>query len=86
MKDIVIHHARQMGWLTCAVCNKPVDSIEQIDDPYMDRRVFRAHCHGQVDEATLDAITLMDSIDIKFTWAFQRQALEKKNEMPLLPE
>lgn len=80
MNWLINEHAMRMGWLTCAVCNKPVDSIEQIDDPYMDRRVFRAYCHGQVDEATLDAMTVQDSIEIKFTWAFQRPGLEEPRD------
>ena len=81
MNWLIDKHAMSMGWLTCAICNKPVDSIEQIDDPYTDRRIFRAYCHGQVDEAVLDHMTIEDSLNIKFTCAFQRQALEKKSDI-----
>lgn len=74
------HYFSAAGWPKCAICCKPVDRLESADDIYTHRRVFRAFCHGQVDEATLDAITVEDSIEIKFTWAFQRPGLEKPNE------
>lgn len=39
--------------ITCAVCNKPVDSLEwweEDGDPRAGRRQFlRAYCHGQQD-------------------------------------
>ena len=79
MRDISVHYASEMGWLNCAICNKPVDRIERMDDPMTCRLIYRAYCHGQVDEAALTHFMLEDSVSIKFTWAFQRQALEKKD-------
>ena len=76
MNSALQHYFGLAGWPKCAICCKPVDRLEQIDDIAWDRRIFRAYCHGQVDEATLDAITMEDSIDIKFSWAFQRPGLE----------
>ena len=53
MDSTLQHYFGLAGWPKCAVCCKPVDRLEQIDDIAWDRRIFRAYCHGQVDEATL---------------------------------
>ena len=81
MNSAIQHYFGMGGWPMCAVCCKPVERMERFDCVHMDRYVFRAYCHGKVDEATLDHFTIEDSTSIKFTWAFQRPALEKNNDI-----
>lgn len=36
--------------IMCAICKKPVDSLEWWDDKASDVRIIRAKCHGDRDE------------------------------------
>ncbi len=68
------------GVLRCAVCYKPVDMIETVNDPMTWNRIFRAYCHGEVEEATISDLTIVDSLGIQFDTAFRRAKLERPNE------
>ena len=38
---------------TCAVCNRFVEKFEQTERPEIPARIFRATCHGSVEEHTI---------------------------------
>ena len=67
------------GQLMCAVCNKPVDKIEYIRDPYFRNGVnFRAYCHSETETIFLPEELILDS-SISFGKAFLSQPqLENK--------
>lgn len=67
------------GQLMCAVCNKSVDKIEYIRDPYFRNGVnFRAYCHGDTETIFLPEELIWDS-SISFGKAFLSQPqLENK--------
>ena len=61
------------GQLTCAVCGRPVDSIEYILDPYLNNGVnFRAYCHGDTETIFLPEELFRES-SISFGKAFMSQ-------------
>lgn len=66
-----------MGLPMCAVCCKPVEKIEWMDDPMRWLRRFRVSCHGQVEEGELTDLQVLDAKDIGFWVAFERPALER---------
>lgn len=39
--------------IMCAVCLKPVESVEWFDDYPTNERVIRVRCHGETDEMRL---------------------------------
>jgi hypothetical protein len=67
------------GQLMCAVCNKSVDKIEYIRDPYFRNGVnFRAYCHSETETIFLPEELIWDS-SISFGKAFLSQPqLEKQ--------
>ena len=67
------------GQLMCAVCDKPVDKIEYIRDPYLRNGVnFRAYCHSKTETIFLPEELILDS-SISFGKAFLSQPqLENK--------
>ena len=67
------------GQLTCAVCDRPVDRIEYIKDPYLNNGVnFRAYCHGDTETVFLPEELFRES-SISFGKAFLSQPqLENK--------
>ena len=54
----------------CAVCNKPVERVESMYDAAWAAKRFRVYCHGDMEEAMLDDVTIEDSISVKFGQAF----------------
>jgi hypothetical protein len=54
----------------CAVCNKPVDKMESMYLPDYDGKLFRAHCHGMVEDYILGSYTMLDATEITFGKAF----------------
>lgn len=52
--------------IMCAICEKPVDSLEWWDDKIEDERVIVAKCHGD-----RDAMRLSFSDLVKMTKAFE---------------
>ena len=40
---------------TCAVCHKPVETFEEVEDTFIDRVVFVARCHGQTERVVLQS-------------------------------
>ena len=54
----------------CAICNKPVERVESMYDAAWAAKRFRVYCHGDVEEAMLDDVTIEDSISVKFGQAF----------------
>jgi hypothetical protein len=45
--------------IRCAICQKPVDAIEWLDDYTTRDRVIRVRCHGDTDEMRLPADLLI---------------------------
>ena len=54
----------------CAICNKPVERVESMYDAAWAAKRFRVYCHGDMEEAMLDDVTIEDSISVKFGQAF----------------
>ena len=54
----------------CAVCNKPVERVESMYDAAWAAKRFRVYCHGDMEEAMLDDVTIEDSNSVKFGQAF----------------
>jgi hypothetical protein len=69
-----------MGWPQCAVCRKPVDKVESMDDPLRRSRRFRVSCHGEAEEGELSDLQMLDAVQIEFGLAFERAALEVSHE------
>jgi hypothetical protein len=58
------------GQLTCVVCDRPVDKIEYIRDPYLRNGVnFRAYCHGDAETVFLPEEFILEN-NIRFGKAF----------------
>jgi uncharacterized protein YifE (UPF0438 family) len=68
--------------LMCAVCHRPVERWEAIEEPVTFTRHFVAYCHGEREACTLDRRYLADlNHAIRKgqrveAVAFQKQALE----------
>ncbi len=54
----------------CAVCNKPVERVESMYDYAWAAKRFRVYCHGDMEEAMLDDVTVEDSNSVCFGQAF----------------
>ena len=54
----------------CAVCNKPVERVESMYDIAYAAKRFRVYCHGDMEEAMLDDVTIEDSNSVRFGQAF----------------
>jgi hypothetical protein len=68
------------GQLTCAVCDRPVDKIEYIRDPYLRDGVnFRAHCHGDTETIFLPQELFRES-SISFGKAFMPEFAKLENK------
>jgi len=44
----------------CDVCNKPVEYMDGRNDINFDSRIFKVKCHGEMQEVTLTALTMLD--------------------------
>lgn len=63
--EIVLHDVP-----LCAVCNKPVEKVESMYDIAYGAKRFRVYCHGDMEEAMLDDVTIEDSNSVRFGQAF----------------
>lgn len=63
--DLVLHDVP-----LCAVCNKPVERVESMYDIAYGAKRFRVYCHGDMEEAMLDDVTIEDSNSVRFGQAF----------------
>jgi hypothetical protein len=54
----------------CAVCNKPVERMESMYDIAWAAKRFRVYCHGDMEEAMLNDVTIEDSNSVRFGQAF----------------
>jgi hypothetical protein len=54
----------------CAVCNKPVERVESMYDIAYGAKRFRVYCHGDMEEAMLDDVTIEDCTSVQFGEAF----------------
>jgi hypothetical protein len=63
--DLVLHDVP-----LCAVCNKPVERVESMYDIAYGAKRFRVYCHGDMEEAMLDDVTIEDSDSVRFGQAF----------------
>jgi hypothetical protein len=54
----------------CAICNKPVERVESMYDPAWAAKRFRVYCHGDMEEAMLDDVTIEDCKSVSFGQAF----------------
>ena len=63
--DLVLHDVP-----LCAVCNKPVERVESMYDIARAAKRFRVYCHGDMEEAMLDDVTIEDSNSVRFGQAF----------------
>lgn len=61
---------------TCAVCNKPVDSVQTMYHPAYQGKLFRVYCHGKYEDQMLDDLTLISSKEITFGKAFAAPQIE----------
>jgi hypothetical protein len=73
-----------MDFPICAVCQKPVEKMEWFHNPITDVLVYRAYCHGDVQEIFLPHYMVEDSA-ISVTTAFSPEYyLEEKKNVPNL--
>lgn len=63
--DIALH-----GVPLCAVCNKPVESMESWYEHTSMNKVFRVQCHGQTEMAVLSDETIEDCDSVRMGQAF----------------
>lgn len=63
----------------CAICNKPVERVESMYDIAWAAKRFRVYCHGDMEEAMLDDVTIEDSSSVKFGQAFLDKLPRLKN-------
>lgn len=63
--DLVLHDVPM-----CAVCNKPVERVESMYDHAWAAKRFRVYCHGDMEEAMLDDVTIEDCNSVRFGQAF----------------
>ena len=54
----------------CSVCNKPVDKVESMYRIDLGAKHFRVYCHGDMEEAMLDDVTIQDSDSVRSGQAF----------------
>lgn len=59
----------------CDVCNKPVEYMDWRNDINFDAQIFKAQCHGEVQEVALSAVTMIDC-EVTVNRAFVRGRLK----------
>lgn len=64
----------------CAVCNKPVERIESMYRIELAAKHFRVYCHGDMEEAMLDDVTIEDCGSVRFGQAFIDKLLQPQLE------
>ena len=75
--DLVLHDVP-----LCAVCNKPVDRVESMYDIAWAAKRFRVYCHGEMEEAMLDDVTIEDCDSVRFGQAFIDKLTQPQLEKP----
>lgn len=73
--ELVLHNVPM-----CAICNKPVERIESMYDIAWAAKRFRVYCHGDVEEAMLDDVTIEDCDSVQFGQAFIDKLPQKQLE------
>jgi len=63
--EIVLHDVP-----LCAVCNKPVERVESMYDIAWAAKRFRVYCHGDMEEAMLDDVTIEDADSVRLGQTF----------------
>jgi hypothetical protein len=63
--DIALH-----GVPTCALCNKPVSRFESSYNINTSGKLFRAYCHGQMEEVLLNDEMIENTDSIRMGQAF----------------
>jgi hypothetical protein len=66
----------------CAICNKPVERVESMYDIAWAAKRFRVYCHGDMEEAMLDDVTIEDSNSVSFGQAFIDKLPQPQLEKP----
>ena len=61
----------------CSLCNRQVDKFEWFRDQSRDVMVYRAYCHGDVEEVRLSYFMLEDATDVQIITAFNKPRLSK---------
>jgi hypothetical protein len=59
----------------CAVCDKRVDSIEEIRQPHVRKTLYIVRCHGQEERTVLGDEVILDSYSIEVGTAFATRRL-----------
>ena len=54
----------------CALCNKPVERMTSWDDINRYAKLFRVYCHGEMEEAALDDMLILNANSVQFGQAF----------------
>ena len=73
--DLVLHDVP-----ICAICNKPVERVESMYEIAWEAIRFRVYCHGDVEEAMLDYVTIEDCDGVRFGQAFIDKLPQKQLE------
>ena len=63
--ELILHNVPM-----CSVCNKPVDKVESMYRIDLGAKHFRVYCHGDMEEAMLDDVTIQDSDSVRSGQAF----------------
>jgi len=66
----------------CAVCNKPVERIESMYRDELGAKHFRVYCHGDMEEALLNDVTIEDCDSVRFGQAFIDKLPQPQLEQP----
>jgi hypothetical protein len=66
----------------CAICNKPVERVESMYDFAWSAKRFRVYCHGDMEEAMLDDVTIEDCNSVRFGQAFIDKLPQPQLEKP----
>jgi hypothetical protein len=75
--ELVLHNVP-----LCAICNKPVERVESMYDIAWAAKRFRVYCHGDMEEAMLDDVTIEDSNSVSFGQAFIDKLPQPQLEKP----
>ena len=73
--ELVLHNVPM-----CAVCNKPVERVESRYRFELAAKHFRVYCHGDMEEALLDDVTIEDCASVQFGQAFIDKLPQKQLE------
>lgn len=74
--DLALH-----GVPLCAICNKPVESMDSMYDINQYQKRFRVFCHGQMEEAFLNDMDIWNADSIRMGQAFVDKLPQPQLEM-----